>query len=169
MLKLSYVTEPVREHLEIDQFIPINVTWHTDRPKGNGNLYWRATDKTSLLEIGIEPNDGLINSITLTIIQDVRNEIKENIGDDIRIQQGLPAFNISGWPKKRFEDEIIKVKVGYSNNVLHIFFSDNFKVNLIITNDRVSFGFDEQNNLCLIVIDNLNEIENKILRDSLSI
>lgn len=72
MLQFSFLSKPLKEDINIDIYIPLNIKWNTNLPLGESNLYWRSGDlKTSLIEIGLEPNNGVINSITLSLLRNI--------------------------------------------------------------------------------------------------
>jgi hypothetical protein len=172
MLQFSFLSKPLKEDINIDIYIPLNIKWNTNLQLGESNLYWRSGDlKTSLIEIGLEPNNGVINSITLSLVSDIdlKESFPDDIGENIPIQKGLPAFKISDWPKNGYKNDIKAFKVCLNNNgQLYIFFCNTYKLSSKIISGRVNFGFDEQEYLCFFGINNLSNIEIKQLKDALN-
>ncbi|WP_078557064.1 hypothetical protein [Bacillus alkalicellulosilyticus] len=169
MLEFSFLATLKYEEIIFDNYIPLSVRWDSNSRIENSNLFFRTGDlESTLLEIGIEPSKGIINSITLTLVNDIEI-IDHNFFENIPGKTGLPAFNILNWGESRYRDELMNFKLLFSQENLYIIFSGNLKVSNKIVSERVSFGFNEENILSFISIENLTKLEIEKLKESIFI
>lgn len=105
MIKYVKFIPNATAEIRFDSYIHLTIDWNIKNATGNNNFYWRTGDfHSSLLEICIESNVGVISSITLTLI----NALKCISGDpffNIPSENGLPVFDILSWGSDIFKDE----------------------------------------------------------------
>ncbi len=169
MLNIISKNLNLQEKINIDPYIPINITWGKWNEIEEGTHYFRLGDfKKSLLEIGIGSNTGIIRSVTLVesnkvFLNDVNNEY--NLSN---IEQGIPVFELSQFAGKGIADIKCNIEVRLFNNNLLLTFRDDDKAEKCIYSDRVMFGANQLNELCFIMVEGLSKEETMQLNDVLS-
>ncbi len=173
MLKFKNIlsTEPV--YNKSDFYVPINIKFcYSNIEDQEDNLYWRSGNfNNSLIEIGIGKISGKIQSITVVLVSKVSKNAKLFISKKTIEKTGLPVFDTTKWQgdeyADRFLEEVGEFEINIGQDDAFIIFSKN-EIVLKVTNDRVVFGFDNNNQLCSIEVKNMNTEEKTILEESLS-
>ncbi|MBZ0275440.1 MAG: hypothetical protein K8I60_04820 [Anaerolineae bacterium] len=129
--------------------------------RGNTPIYWRTGDLSkSFLEIGLEPQNGRVVSITLLLAQNVSilsPEYCDLRRRDIPQQPGVPMFDIKAWPPKTYYfDELgpLILRIGNHNVVIEM--GTDIEITSCIVADLVSFGIDTLGVLRIIEIQGLS-------------
>jgi hypothetical protein len=174
MLKLDSTLEILPEKVEIDDYVPLVIMWGTsneveteDYLEVEPKLYWGFTSKETLLEVGIDTASHCIQVVKL-VLTGKYSSSESRISTDIPSQTGLPVFDISSWDKKHYlTDHYFREEGSFNLHVgkkrICIFLSNNATKKQIVSG-RTRFGFDENNFLCVLEVDNLSakEMENLI-------
>jgi|SRR3990172_4064155 len=153
---------------ESDYYIKIKLLFE-DRDFLDSICYWSTLDsKGSLMEIGLEESTGLIFEICVVISNTIYQQDLTIAHNNVSEKPGLPLFETDAWKPKvnplgyhvEFYDPVYNVR---ENNHFEIYageknttilFSSNTVV-LHVINGPVVFGFDADNNLCYIRIQNM--------------
>jgi hypothetical protein len=169
MLKLKDVFSNVKKICnESDYYIKIKLLFE-DKEFLDGICYWSTLDsKGSLMEIGLEESTGLIFEICVVICHTTYQQDLTIVHNNVSEKAGLPLFETDAWKPKvnplgyhvEFYDPVYNVResnhfeiyAGQENTT--ILFSSNTVV-LHVINYSVIFGFDVDNNLCYIRMQNM--------------
>ena len=169
MLKIKDIfpiIKPLRN--ESDYYLKIKLLFE-DREFVNNVCYWSTSgSKGSLIEIGLEELTGLIFEITVVAAAILYQQEIIISNNNVLEKQGLPLFETDRWRPKinplgyhvEFYDPIYYVEdkkdfeVYAGENNTTILFSSNAVV-LHVVNHSVTFGFDVDNNLCYIRMQNM--------------
>lgn len=153
---------------ESDYHLKIKILFE-DREFLNNICYWSTSgSKGSMIEIGLEELTGLVFEITVVapaLLYQQEIIIPDN---NILERMGLPLFETGRWKPKvnplgyhvEFYDPVYYVEeksdfeVYAGEKSTTILFSSNTAV-LRLINDWVVFGFDVDNNLCYIQMQNM--------------
>ena len=165
MLKLKHISNVIVPNVESDFYIPINFKFGNmesiTEPRRCVSI--RDVEEKSMFEIGIGERSGDLKYITL--VSSPKIQLKMPTSNYVPTEIGLPSSETQEW--KQYYTIVIKdfqVYI-YKSSVL-IVFSSNKMVKKII-NDRVSFGFDEDEVLCEIEINNFTDTEKEVLEEIL--
>jgi hypothetical protein len=168
MLKLKDIYPHITSiHNESDFYLKIKILFEISKLQ-EINCYWSALgQKESFLEIGFTYPTGLISEITVVAAPILYHQ-SINIPHNVIEKIGLPLFETDPWKPKVnplgyhvefYEQETylreqndIEIYAGHTNTT--ILLSTNTVI-LHVINDPVVFGFDENNNLCYIHIQNM--------------
>ncbi len=152
---------------ESDFYLKIKMSFEKRESLGT-ICYWSTLGpKESLMEIGFEYSTGLIYEFTVVVAHTIYYQ-DITIADQIIKKIGLPLFETNPWNPKvnplgyhvefyeqeyylRDKDDF-KIYAGEKNTT--ILLSSN-NVILQVINDPIIFGFDRDNNLCYIHIQNM--------------
>ena len=169
MLKLKNVFLNTKNlYSESDYYIKIKLLFE-DRELLDNICYWSTLDsKGSLMEIGLDESTGLIFEICVVVCNTIYQQDLTIVHNNVLEKLGLPLFETDAWKPKvnplgyhvEFYDPVYNVQ---ENNHFEIYagersttilFSSDTVV-LHVINDPVIFGFNENNNLCYIHIQNM--------------
>ncbi len=132
--------------------------------RGNTPIYWRTGDLSkSFLEVGLEPQNGRVVSITLLLAQNVSIlplKYCDLRSRDIPQQHGVPMFDIKAWPPKtHYFDEPGPLILRIGNHSVVIELGTGIEVASCIVADHASFGVDTLGVLRVIEIQGLSSEE----------
>lgn len=179
MLKCVDVSEIIPESIELDDYVPLIITWGEPDYLDPSNLmrlapklYWSIGDKFSLLEIGIDSEIRIIRVIKVVLAGRVTIQPSEfNINASLPARTGMPICQIddssssieltNGYYR---ENGTFKLHVG--SNHLCVIFSDLEVVSKIVCG-RVRFGLDLNNYLCMLEVVAFNGEEISQLTETL--
>lgn len=168
MLVLKDIADSIHETINFDLYVPLTITFEPLENKKEHHIYWRIG---KFLEIGINPTSKVISSITLVAASDVC-VLKKPISDcEENISVGIPLVETGKWQKNSYylDDDLSKdFNVYLEKNNITILFDESNEIESKIRNGRVIFGFDRNNQLSFIKIENINEEEMEIFKKSLS-
>lgn len=169
MLKIKDIFPTIKPlHNESDCYLKIKLLFE-DREFLNKICYWSTSGpKGSMIEIGLEESTGLVFEITV-VAPAILYQQEIIISDHSVLEKiGLPLFETDRWKPKvnplgyhvEFYDPVyyveekndFEVYAGEKNTT--ILFSSNTVV-LHVINYSVIFGFDADNNLCYIRMQNM--------------
>lgn len=161
MLKLKDVSTDINKmHNESDCYVPIRILFEkTDF--SDGVCYWNAYGKeSSLVQIGLLNPTGAICKIVIFFHHSIRYQIDKSLRiaeASIPKKIGLPLFETyrEKYPEGYYHlDEKIDFKVYEDKDNIIILISPNTVI-LHVINDSVFFGFDADDNLCYIHLQNM--------------
>jgi len=169
MLKLKDIFSEIKKmYNESDYYLKIKILF--DQRELLGKIcYWSTLGpKESLLEIGFEYPTGLVFEITVVAAVIIHYQDVNIMHNDVVEKIGLPLFETDRWKPKVnpggyhvefYEQEYylrdnqdFEIYAGEKNTT--ILFSSNTIV-LRVINQPVIFGFDKDNNLCYIHMQNM--------------
>lgn len=184
MLELKHVVDEVPVHVEFPFYVPINIefepckTYLIGKTSSKMNLISARTlyfemsySGKYLLEIGLDNKTGEIRSITLVLPPQIKRGWIEKFIDENNIENnircGLPIFKVKQWrnPASRVLVDI-DYEVYLETDSLFFIFSYE-PIEFLVINNRIVFGFDDDNQLCSIQVRNINEKEMAQLKESL--
>lgn len=160
MLQLKDISSVVRKiYNESDYYVKIRVLFQQIEPY-SGFCYWNAYGKeSSLTEIALHnPAGGIYGLTVLFVSSNIQHKDISVVNNNITEKIGFPLFETyiekyqDGYyhlPEERIDFEVY---AGERNAT--ILFSSNSVV-LHVVNDPVVFGFDSDNNLCYIHMQNM--------------
>ena len=169
MLKIKDVCLVTKEICnESDYYIKINLLFG-DRESLGSICYWSTSDsKGSLMEVGLEESTGLIFEVCVVVCNSIYQQDITIACSDAQMKLGLPLFETDLWQPKinplgyhvEFYDPVYYVEeksyfeiyTGEKNTTI-LFLSNT--VVLQVINGSVIFGFDADNALCYIRIQNM--------------
>lgn len=167
MLYITRLASVINEKLEIDPYIPLKIQWGQWKLAEEPTIYWRTGDfKSSLIEIGIAANSGLIRSFTFVHSKDISFTDLQTEWPKLYIE-GTPIFDISKWPDSGRLDEQGLARICLYEENISVFFSQSIIVKKICSG-RICFGINNDNNLCAIKVHDLTEEEKSQIKDTLN-
>ena len=167
-------------HLLMDAYIPL---WLRCSKSTEVPIYWRTGNfDTSLLEIGLDSEKGMICAITLTSIDPDRFVVEETPIRAVSSVFGMPIFDIIEWKDDLFKEEYLPFSVVIGRNSLTIFLGSKetclqttydlgpimFGVSLepevgirprMYGMGKVVLGTNSSSQLCYLLFDGINEKE----------
>lgn len=161
MLKVKLKNTLLKNEVNVDPYGLFLIRW-----EGHDNnilRYFRFGDlKNSLLEIGVDEN-GNIFDITLVEVKNVKIHQEKNNINFVKIFNGLPIIeykkNISKQEQEyRYVNMLIDFLVEIYEDAISINIKDD-KPNFFICSEKVLFSVNSFDELCSIIIIDLNEKE----------
>ena len=174
MLQLIDVSESIPARVELDDYLPFIVRW--GEPNENlmapPNLYWGISTEYSLLEIGIEPELKAIRVVKVVLPgRFIIYDSQVHIDAKTPARSGIPICNTTDWLSNpnftnRFftEDGTFELHVG--KNHVCVIFSTHQIVSQIVS-EKVRFGLDQNNYLCMLEVGEFSDEEMVRLIDTL--
>lgn len=152
--------------IEFDDYIPFDI--NIGKPNFQKSYFRYGDGKRSLLEIGVNAEEGVMSSCTLTVIK--RENIKRLNSSfkipDYALTKDIVIFDITKSNKcldSSFIDTLDSdLYLDLGNNYISVRFSISYcKVESYIINDRLVVGFNNSKELCIIAMTqlSLSEIE----------
>ncbi len=80
----------------------------------------------------------------------------------------MPLVETENWPSSGYNDNQNQIEVRTYEHSICIDFHSGTPVTSAIFTDRVTFGIDDQQNLCWIQVNGLSKEENEELKDTLT-
>lgn len=155
MLKLINVANVKKVYNESDFYVPVNIKFEHWNSVIEPRHCWGFSnlDGKFLLEIAIGKETGELKYITLVssprVCQGAPLMEFEHLDNEII---GLPCFEVGKWGNDYYyTKEKIDFSIYIDRRNLFIVLLNN-EITKIVKNDRVVFGFDENDILCLIKI-----------------
>jgi hypothetical protein len=119
------------------------------------------------MEIGIGSNTGILRRITLT---SVHRACLGNITNNVtKIEAGTPVFGVDIIPKKGIYDYNNDFDVFLGEHTISTIITRIDNCEKIIRLDRLDIGFDNQNDITHIALNNLSVDEHKELKGALKL
>lgn len=167
MIKIRSENLKLNSVITIDPYVPIDIKWgHWDEVK-DGTRYCRFGDfKQSLLEIGVSSSNGQIRSITLVEVKNIKIRDSKCEISGYEMDIGTPVLYNDNWINTDRMDIQSDVSISTYEHEVVIAIGDSKALNFIRTG-RVVLGSNEANELCLILIDALENIEMENIKNSL--
>ncbi len=153
MLKVVGSVPTANCQTTIDDYIPVSFRCLST---GAPLLHWRTGNlDTSLLDIGIDPNDGAICAATVTLIDP--STISTDGGHVKAGQkiQGAPVCDINDWPDSRYRDESFPFTVAIGSESVQFWLSHEMPVQMMYEVGHMRFGIGTEGALCLLEVVNL--------------
>jgi hypothetical protein len=159
MLKLKSIDENIRTtYNESDCYMKIRMTFE-EKGFSAGVCYWNAYGlNRSLVELSLANPSGAIYDMTVPFFPVIHYQEESIINSNIVEAIGFPLFE-THWNEYQkayyhLPDDNINFNIiaGKKNTLL--LFSSNIVV-LHVINDAITFGFDADNNLCYIRMQNM--------------
>lgn len=162
MLKvLSYSTESLPESFITEYGIPLKIRWGMLTPLD----YWSiGHPKYSLIEFGIEKQSKLLRIVILVSPHKVIKNSRISFPKDLPVEIGIPVCNIyknnSPISNSNYVEETYDFEI-------HLFSEDKVCIitypfeNIVswVVYGRVKFGLDQNRCLCLLLVDDLSQLE----------
>lgn len=162
------INEPGVVAITIDGYVPVDVKF-TDSKK-LPPLYWRVGDgKKSLLELAVLPENGLLSSITLVMIEPDSIHKTDSLSvpssDSV---YGLPVVDTGLWKysgnddfSQRFADDFsLDIQALISSESILLTIGENKKVtSWIRCSDNFYLGIDAGRNIINLFLDKLTQSE----------
>lgn len=164
MLKFIDTSPELINDVEIDYYVPFIVDVKEQNFTNENSIYWRTGNfDTSLLEIGIGEKSGILQNITLTMVNQVyTNGINY---EALETRSGIPIFDISLIKNKIF-DYFSEYYVSLAVDNVTVAITPKNRVKTIINMGRVDMGFGFENELIFIKVNKLSDREYKDLKES---
>jgi len=166
MLRVKSVKNITPINILIDEYIPLKIVFGDYAQSVEPTIYWYTGDfKKNYIEIGFGKENGIIRSITLLIINDIKkDEVKI---DCDRFVIGLPVFErITFDESSLYVKEEGPLKMIIDNNNVYIFISENKICSKIICG-QISFFLDADNYFCGFVVESLSDKEIRGIEDTI--
>lgn len=166
MLELIGISRPIHEIITFDFYIPIKVQFGYRDALQRPFLYANCN---KLVEIAINQQTNEIGSFSLVLVSKVYF-YEKTIEGNLQEQIGLPIFNTEKWVKDNpyideNRDKDYEIYVGEDNVV--IFLAPENKIELLIRNGCVIFGFDKNKFLCCIKVEAIAAEDMDLIHESL--
>jgi hypothetical protein len=171
VLKVIGSHDPKQSLLEIDGYNPFRF-YCRDNPHFVP-FYWRTGDfEHSLMEIGINPDNGALAKIVVTFCDDyTKHQMSWNRPSE-PITHGVPIFDLDPWPrtndfKDNFRDESYPFKAIIGKDFASYWVQGETKIQSYYIYDKLCIGVDIENSVRKIEFMNLSEadIQNVIPRN----
>jgi hypothetical protein len=161
MLKLKNISSTTSTiYNESDYYVTIRILFEKTDPS-DGVCYWNAYGKeNSLVQIGLSNPTGAIYKIVSFLHPTIKHQITSDsmiIHANIPEKIGLPLFEtyVEKYQEGYYHlDEKIDFEIYASEKNTTIMLSQNTVI-LHVINEPIIFGFDKDNNLCFIHIQNM--------------
>jgi len=152
--------------IEIDYYVPFTITID-NKNKYVPKIYWRMGDiRTSLIEICINEESGVLKDITLVSVNKVKL-VDNKINDIDNVKNGIPIFNIKSNVENGLIDEKRDFEVYLNKDYIMVAFENSKGSCNYIKFGRTTMGFDNDGILNLIVVNDLKENEYNDLKEGL--
>ena len=176
MLKLKSISNDKKiVSIEFDDYIPFDI--NIGKPNFK-KLYFRYGDgKKSLLEIGVNVEEGIMTSCTLAMIKRENVKIFNSSFNtsDCALTEGTVIFDITKSNSNEYVNSSFidtfdsDLYLDLGKNYISLRFSINHcKVESYVINDRLVVGFDSSKELCIIAMTQLSLSEIEKIKVSLS-
>jgi len=157
MLRLKNIAIIAKESVQFDFHVPVNIEFGQGYPGDEGSHCYmiKDTKHASIFEIAIGPVTGNLKYITLVMSHRIHMKMPSEQSVTENNVSGLPSFETKEWARGEYYTDITIDFDTYidDKNILIIFY--HHKIQMKITNDQVTFGFDKDNILCSIEIRNI--------------
>jgi hypothetical protein len=159
MLKLKNIDPSTRKaHNESDCYIRIRITFE-EKDFPSGVCYWNAYGlNRSLIELSLSNPTGTIYDMAVPFFPIIHHQNVLTINPNITKTIGFPLFetHFAEYQENYYHlpDDNIDFAICAGKKNTSLIFSSN-AVTLHVINDPVIFGFDKDNNLCYIHMQNM--------------
>lgn len=159
MLKIISSTKVENSSLEIDHYIPLS--FRCFEAASVTPIYWRTGDlRESLIELKLNIDNGAIFSVTTTLLPHFTESTSNKWDSGADIIEELPLCDTSHWSNEQFNDEkTANLIIHLIGNSISIWLNAHRKIKLFYKVNRLLFGVDDNNTLCLLRFDDLTESE----------
>ncbi len=168
MIYLKEVEAVKRCEVDIDYYVPFSINIENEKLYG-ARICWRIGDlKKSLMEISIDEKSGMLRDITLTSVNKVylQKEIMENANI---VETGTPVFDVDGNIKNGLCDEVMDFYVYLNSGYIMVSFVREHHPYKYVALDRLRLGFDFDNKLISVIVNDLTNDEFSELKDGLKL
>lgn len=164
MLKVTGYLNAMDASVIVDDYIPIS--FRCPAVSSVPSVWWRTGNmKSSLIEIGISNEHKAIYDVTIVCLREVSRRHDSHIdlgGGPSELVPGLPLVDVS-----RFENFESIVRVDEPNELisyverdsLFVWFGETVPVSRFYSVDRISFGTNARDEICVIKVDSLAPME----------
>lgn len=169
MLVLKEYVKEVESHVEIDYYIPLSIKTKENKGIERKKYYWRTGNfKNSLVEIGVDEQNGVLRDITLVAISNVK-QVEYQEKKECNAVYGIPKFKLKGELKNHVYDYPCEVYGYLGKDFFMIAFEEQACLKNKLRFGRVCLGFDDLNNLMSIMVNSLTNDEYNELKDGLKL
>lgn len=158
--------------LKIDDYVPFDIEFGS---APSIQLYWSGGNgRVSLIEIGIDKENGAVSSATLVIIHpEYMRETETPLNNEFPETDGIPVFDIRKWGddirgySDRFLDDFctdISLLIG--GDYITVFFYGADKASHYIRNGEIRFGVSQKGELSALEILNLSPEQIEVIKRS---
>lgn len=128
MLKIVSSKPCAYSRVNFDPYVPLEIELE-GATEGEARLYWRAQEgAASLVEIGIRPSDGRVQSVTVTSV--APGCVWEAMSELNHVEQveAAPCADLTAWPllsndfASRFVDENCPISLAIGNDSVEVWF-----------------------------------------------
>ena len=170
MLQVTNTGSLLNEALEFNEYVPFSLEFENPSPMP---LYWRGKDGDSgLVEIGIHPDSGFLQSVTLTTLPNSSVVKPPSWFPGANISSGIPKCNLNAYASSRefadrFVDEDISLRICFSENQACLMFGIENPPIRFVRSGRAQFGLDASSYLVAVTLMELSAEEMRVLRSAL--
>jgi hypothetical protein len=148
--------------LEIDDYVPF--VFRCENTHSSTPLYWRTGDfKSSLIEIGLNPNSGAICCIKIPFFEKKPHKIDSNWTKPTRnLTEGIPVCNIQKWPSSEnfsdsFRDNPLPLTITVGIDFITFYLETETKVHSFYIAGQLCIGVDEKQRILQITFVAISE------------
>ncbi len=173
MLKFKEISNSENIYNESDYYIKIKIIFGIRDSIKNRLFYWSTLGpKQSLIEIGTKKHNGAIYEVTVITMPTLCTNALPTSNKNIIKKIGLPLFETNAWEEENNTPHYIQgyyirenkdFEVYANEKNVSIVFSHNNNVVLHVINDPIIFGFDSNNLLCFIRMENMTLDNERVL------
>lgn len=149
--------------VEMDEYVPLDLAFDIYEPNP---LYWRGGDgKTSLIEIGLSRNSGLLKSITLT---NLRKECSQKTLEPLPSlpeKEGNAVFFVDNWTGTYDDSFDTDFTLATGLSYVSISFDKLAPSIEYVVNNQIRLGINQQRELASIVLTNLTESQTELFHN----
>lgn len=169
MLKLKNINPIIRKtYNQSDCYIQIRIAFE-EKDFSNGVCYWNAYGSNrSLIELSLSNPSGTIYDIAVPFFPIIHHQDTPIVNFNIIKTIGFPLFetHLAQYQKEYYHlpEDHINFNIYTNKENTSLVFSSN-TITLHVINDPIIFGFDRNNNLCYIHIQNMILNEEGFLKE----
>ncbi|WP_159888323.1 hypothetical protein [Paenibacillus puerhi] len=170
LLKLCRLEEINECQIEFDYYIPFSVQIGNNQNSlaSERTVYWRTGDiERSLVEIGIGSRTGMLRNLTLTAVKNAL--LSDVIIKNNKSVEGTPVFDLSIIPEKGIYDYINDFQVCLGKDAITTIIGKVDKCKTLVRFGRINIGFDYENFITHVTVNDLTTDEYRELKDSLKL
>lgn len=155
MLNIVSTKPCSRSKLELDPYVPLEIELE-GAVEGEARLYWRAREGAeSLVEVGVRPADGRVQSVTVTSLAPGRVSQTQPDLDETEQVDTAPCVDLAMWPspsgefRDRFVDESCPVACTLGSESVVVWFTAERGVERWLSVGDARFGMSGQSLVCV--------------------
>lgn len=148
--------------LKTDEYVPLDLQVGDCETTA---IYFRYVSEYSLLEFGVCPSDGTINSIKLVQVPAV--SIGELPTSPSLVEDGLPIFDVALWGGKKFLDIDRSVEIFLNPTSVFLLIDGTRRVSKVSKYQNISFGMSD-GDPCWLRLDDISAEQVKRIRRTIA-